>query len=179
MSEQRLLTFPLILARSERLVLRAFTLGDATWVLPLLNDDAFLTYIGDKGVRTLAQAEDYLENGPLTSYSEHGFGLAAVVRARDLTPVGMAGVLVRPTLPQPDIGYAICPEMRGQGFGREASAMVLDYAHRTLGFPRVLAIVTPTNAASRRVLQSLGFQHESMHRSAPDAPEVELYAHNV
>ncbi|MEO8478999.1 MAG: GNAT family N-acetyltransferase [Gemmatimonadota bacterium] len=164
---------------SERLQLRAFTLADAAWVLPMLNDAAFLEHVGDKGVRSIADAERYLTDGPLASYLAHGFGLSAVVRASDGEPVGMAGVITRPTLPAPDIGYAMRPTMRGSGYGFEAAAMALAYGHRDLGFPQLLAIVNPGNTASRQILARLGFRHESMHRPPDGTKEVELHVHDA
>jgi len=164
---------------SERLQLREFTLADAAWVLPLLNDAAFLEHVGDKGVRAIADAERYLTDGPLASYRTHGFGLSAVVRTADDEPVGMSGVIIRPSLPAPDIGYAIRPAMRGVGYGFEAAAMALAHGHGELGFPRLLAIVSPDNLASRQILARLGFRHESMHQPPDGTREVELHGHDA
>lgn len=164
---------------SERLQLREFTLADAPWILSLLNDAAFLEHIGDKGVRSIADAERYLSDGPLAGYRAHGFGLSAVVRISDGEPVGMSGVISRPTLPAPDIGYAMRPTMRGSGYGLEAAGLALTYGHRDLGFPRLLAIVSAGNTCSRNILARLGFRHESMHLP-PDGPkEVELHVHDA
>jgi RimJ/RimL family protein N-acetyltransferase len=63
--------------RTERLVLRELTLNDAEFILELLNEAAFLRFIGDKGVRTLADARGYILKGPMDSYGRHGFGLLA------------------------------------------------------------------------------------------------------
>ena len=43
-------------------------------ILELLNDPAFLRFIGDKGVRTLDDARQYILNGPIESYRRFGFG---------------------------------------------------------------------------------------------------------
>ena len=63
--------------QTERLVLRQLELNDADFILELLNEAAFLRFIGDKGVRTLDAARDYLSKGPIDSYGRHGFGLYA------------------------------------------------------------------------------------------------------
>ena len=65
----------MIVLRSERLALRELEPDDAEFILELLNEPAFLRFIGDKGVRTLADARQYLEQGPIDSYRRHGFGL--------------------------------------------------------------------------------------------------------
>ena len=46
---------------SERLELRKLTIVDAPFILELLNDGDFHRYIGDRGVRTLADAENYIQ----------------------------------------------------------------------------------------------------------------------
>jgi RimJ/RimL family protein N-acetyltransferase len=100
---------------TERLELVHLTLEDAPFILELVNDPAWLRFIGDRGVRTLAQAEAYLQDGPLASYATHGFGLYLVRRKSDGAPLGMCGLLKRPSLPQPDIGFAYLPQFTGQG----------------------------------------------------------------
>lgn len=60
---------------TERLHVRELTLDDAAFIRELLNEPAFIQFIGDKGVRSLADAHGYLRTGPLASYARHGFGL--------------------------------------------------------------------------------------------------------
>ena len=43
--------------RTERLELRELALEDDEFILRLLNEHGFLRFIGDKGVRTLADAK--------------------------------------------------------------------------------------------------------------------------
>ena len=76
---------------SERLFLRPLTLEDGEFILQLLNTDGFIKYIGDRNVKTIEQAKDYLMNGPLKSYETNGFGLSLVELKTDRTPVGMCG----------------------------------------------------------------------------------------
>ncbi len=64
---------------TARLVLRRFTLDDAAFILELLNEKGFIQNIGDKGVRTLKDACDYIQTGPQASYKEYGFGPIASI----------------------------------------------------------------------------------------------------
>ena len=50
--------------QTGRLLLRQFELGDAEFILELLNEAEFLRFIGDKGVRTRADARAYIRKGP-------------------------------------------------------------------------------------------------------------------
>ena len=63
--------------RTSRLDLRELDFNDAEFILELLNEAGFIRFIGDKGVRTLADARDYIRHGPMDSYARNGFGLYA------------------------------------------------------------------------------------------------------
>ena len=155
---------------TERLILRHFNLDDAPFVLTLLNEPSFLHYIGDKKVRTLDDARQYIINGPRASYERHGFGLYRVELAGSNTPIGMCGLLKRDELPDPDIGFAFLPDYWNKGFAFEAATAVLTHAREQLKLHRVLAIVNPDNDASIKLLEKLGLRFERMNG------EVKLYA---
>lgn len=163
---------------TPRLTLRELTLADAPFILALLNEPSWLRYIGDRGVRTLADAENYLRNGPLASYAAHGFGLWLVVRKGDAVPVGLCGLLKRVTLADVDLGFAFREEFHGQGYGAESAAAVIELARSTLRLPRLVALVSPENTASLRLLEKLGLVHERRLRLTAEAPEVLLLAIN-
>ena len=155
---------------TERLILRHFNPNDAPFILALLNEPSFLRYIGDKKVRTLDDARQYILNGPVATYARHGFGLYQVELKEAHTPIGMCGLLKREELPHPDIGFALLPDFWNKGFGYEAAAAVLKDARERLQLDRLLAIVNPDNEASIRLLEKLGFNFEQM------KGDVKLYA---
>jgi [ribosomal protein S5]-alanine N-acetyltransferase len=158
-----------------RLALRRFTTADAAFVVELLNEASFLRYIGDKGVRTEADACRYLEAGPLASYARHGFGLYRVGLKHSGEPIGMCGLLKRDWLEDVDIGFAFLPRFWRKGYGLEAAAAVLAHARDGLGLRRVVAITSPDNAASIGLLEKLGFRFERMARPSEGEPEVRVF----
>jgi RimJ/RimL family protein N-acetyltransferase len=141
---------------TERLVLRELVETDAEFILDLLNDPDFLLHIGDKGVRTLDDARAYIRNGPVASYAANGHGLYHVSLKDGGVAVGICGLVRRPTLPDADIGYAFLPSHRGLGYAKEAARATLRYATATLGLQSVLAIVSPGNDTSIRLLRNIG-----------------------
>jgi len=161
---------------TERLILRQFKPHDAPFILVLLNEPSFLRYIGDKKVRTLDDARQYILNGPAASYERYGFGLYQVELKDSHTPIGMCGLLKREELPQPDIGFAFVPDFWNKGFAFEAAAAVLTDARERLQLNRILAIVNPDNEASIRLLQKLGLSSEGNVKLAADRDEVKLFA---
>jgi RimJ/RimL family protein N-acetyltransferase len=160
---------------TTRLTLRRFTLTDAAFIVELLNDPAFIRYIGDKGVRTPEDAQRYLLDGPLASYDRFGFGLFLVATKDDGQPVGMCGLLKRDTLDDVDIGYAFLPAFRRMGYAVEAGEAVLRYGRQAHGLSRVVAITTPDNDVSIHVLTRLGFRFERPIRLGTATEDLSLY----
>jgi RimJ/RimL family protein N-acetyltransferase len=149
-----------VVLRTVRLVLREFTAADAAFVVALVNDPDWLRFIGERNVRTDDDARQFIAEQLVAKYRSQGFGLWAMQRQDDGALLGMCGLVARATLADIDLGYALLPQHRGAGYVREAAAACLDHAARVLGLPRVVAITRPDNAASIRVLQSLGMLHE-------------------
>lgn len=160
---------------TERLAFRPLTFEDDTFILELLNEPSFIEHIGDKQVRTLEDARVYIETGPQTSHSTHGFGLDRVELSSTRQPIGMCGLLKRDILPDPDIGYAFLPEFWSRGYASEAVRAVLDDARQRLALPRVAAAVSNDNAASIRLLERMGFRFQRMFEFYEGEPEARLY----
>lgn len=163
---------------TERLLIRPFTLEDAPFILGLLNEPSFIENIADKGVRTVEQAAAYLMDGPLASYATHGHGLWMVQHRTTGNPMGMCGLIKRDSLPEVDLGYAFCPEFWGLGYAREAAEACLAWGRDEKGLRVVLAIVSPGNAGSIRLLEALHFQFQKTMELAP-GDEVGVYRWNA
>src|SRR5512145_253478 len=112
---------------TARLRLRTLSVDDAEFILELLNDPGFLRYIGDKKVRTAADARDYILRGPVDSYARHGFGLYLVELKDSREPIGICGLLKRDWLEDPDIGFAFLARFTSVGFGYESATAVLAF----------------------------------------------------
>jgi Acetyltransferases, including N-acetylases of ribosomal proteins len=65
---------------------------------------------------------------------------------------------------RPELGYWVAEEHQGQGYGTEAVALAVAYTFRTYDHPAVGASVYEFNDASRRLLESLGFEREGRTR---------------
>ena len=160
----------MLVLETERLLLRPSTTDDAPFVLTLLNEPSFLRFIGDKKVRNLEDARQYLLNGPIASYERHGFGLLLVELKDSNIPAGMCGLLKREELPDPDIGFAFLPAYWNKGFAFEAATAVMNDARERLKLTKILAIVSPDNDSSIKLLERLGMKFQRI------KGDVKLYA---
>ena len=161
--------------RTERLTLRPLTIDDAAFLLDLLNDPDWLHFIGDRGVRTLEDAQTYLANGPMQLYERHGFGPLVVERTGEGVPMGTCGLIKRDTLEDVDIGYAFLPAFRGKGYALESARAVLASAHDVPGLTRVVAITTEDNDSSGRLLEKLGMRFDRLVRLGEDETLLRFY----
>lgn len=165
-----------VVLETERLVLRRLTLDDAAFMLELLNEPAFIRFIGDRGVRTLTAARQYLLDGPLASYARFGFGLWHVGLKSSAAAIGICGLVKREALADVDIGFAFLPRFWSCGYAMESAAAVRDHAFATVGLERLVAITLPGNAGSIRVLEKIGLACEGRLRLGDDGEELLLYA---
>ena len=164
---------------TERLIVRRLTIDDAEFVLGLLNEPSFLRFIGDKGVRNIADAVQYIQNGPVASYERFGFGQFLVELKESGTPIGMCGLLKRDSLPDVDIGFAFLPQFWSRGYAYEAAAAMMTYGREVLGLRRIVAITNPDNEASGRLLEKIGLRFERLMKLAEDQSEVRLFGPTV
>ncbi len=168
--------YPPFQLKTKRLSLRELNPDDAPFMLDLLNDADFLRNIGDRGVRTLDEARQYMINGAMTSYRQHGFGLWGVVADGLDGCVGICGLIRRENLADVDIGYAFLPDARGKGYALEASQACMDFGREQLGLKRIVAITSQDNPPSSRLLEKIGLRFERVIRMTDDAEELRLYA---
>jgi ribosomal-protein-alanine N-acetyltransferase len=145
--------------RTERLVLRGFTLADAPDIKRLINtrEVALNTlriphpYPDGEAERWISTHEEGREKG------DHVF---AVTLRASKEFIGTVGLHLKPDHDMAEIGYWIGVPYWGHGYATEAAGAVLSFGFETLSLNRIYAMHFTRNAASGRVLQKLGMRHE-------------------
>lgn len=168
-----------IVFETERLNIRPFTLQDTAFIIELVNSEGWLKYIGDRNIKTTTDAEAYLSNGPIKSYSQHNFGLWMVELKNSQTPIGMCGLIKRDTLANPDIGFAFLPAFEKQGYAFEAAQATMQYATHVLKLATVLAITLPENNSSIKLLNKIGLQFVAPITMPGDDEKLMLFSNKV
>ncbi|MEP6943365.1 MAG: GNAT family N-acetyltransferase [Betaproteobacteria bacterium] len=161
---------------TERLRLRWLSINDAEFILELLNDPTWLRFIGDRGVRTVQDAHSYLLKGPIEMYARVGLGLYLTELKEGRVPIGVCGLIKRDSLEDVDIGFAYLPRYWSKGLAYESASAVMEYGRSVWGLKRILAITSPENAASTKLLGKLGLRFEKMVKLPNEAAEACLYA---
>lgn len=161
---------------TERLILSEFSLDDAPFILEMLNDPGWLKFIGDRGVKSLEDAQDYIANKLQKGFKEQGFGMLLVKLKGSETSIGTCGLLKREYLDDMDIGFAFLPAFRGKGYAFEAATAVIEDGKERLRINRFLAFTDAKNDASISLITKLGLEFERLMTDFPeDDTEIRLY----
>ncbi|TMP39476.1 GNAT family N-acetyltransferase [Pseudoalteromonas rubra] len=163
-----------VLTKTERLILRRASLCDTELIYELLNQQSFIDNVADKQIRTLKDAQKYIESAFLTPYD-----LAApspyIVTLLDGTAIGICGLYQRPYLEFPDLGYAFLDRYCGKGFACEAAEALLTFVRGCGKYRALGAITAPENVASNKLLKKLGFILVGTFQLVPDMDSTNLY----
>ncbi|WP_316836140.1 GNAT family N-acetyltransferase [Pedobacter nutrimenti] len=141
---------------TERLLIEKLAPGDSAFILTLLNTPGWLKFIGDRNIKTLSDAEAYVQrtiDSPAIQYW-------IVKKATDCTPVGAVSFIKKDYLDHHDIGYAFHPDFGKLGYAYEATKTVLERLSKNPLYPVILATVAPDNEPSIRLLEKLGLKQE-------------------
>jgi len=109
-------------------------------------------------------------------WDEHGFGLWAAELRETGELVGRIGPSYHRAWPgDPELGWLIDPVHAGLGLATEGGAAGAEYGFGVLGAQRLVSICVEENAASRRVMEKLGFR---LHERVPFEPlGITLWVH--
>jgi RimJ/RimL family protein N-acetyltransferase len=142
---------------TERLRLRRWRLEDLDALTRWHNDPGLMRHMHKLSFTRQEMAADIERYA--RHWEQHGFGLWAAEEKGTRTLIGRVGLAYHRVWPgDPEVGWLIDTPWQGRGYATEAGAACIDYAFGELGFDRVVSICTPENAASRRVMEKLGFR---------------------
>ncbi|MGI9531115.1 GNAT family N-acetyltransferase [Lutimonas sp.] len=162
--------------RTERLLLNKITLEDAPSILALMNDKDWIRNIGDRGMTSIEDAEEYIRTKFITSYEESNLGFYSLILKESHEFIGIVGLIDREGIDPVDIGYGLLPDFRGNGFAFEASKAIYDYGYNDLKLEKIVAIVNPDNPLSIRLLTKLGLEFEKMVRLPDEEKDIMLFS---
>ena len=150
--------FPVL--ETERLVLRAPTLGDVDDIFRIMSDVRVTRYFGALPMVARVEAEQRVERIH-SAFQEHNGVRWAIADRASGQLVGTAGFwrLIKPHY-RAEIGYELAPEWWGRGVMTEVVGAMLSFGFTRMGLHSVEAQIHPGNSASRRVLEKLGFAQE-------------------
>ncbi|WP_299671353.1 GNAT family N-acetyltransferase [uncultured Polaribacter sp.] len=144
--------------KTDRLILRPTNQKDSKFIFELFNTPSWIRYIGDKGIKTIEDAENYIEKHIISQQNRLGFSTYTLIRQIDNKKIGTCGLYDRDGIDGIDIGFALKPEFESMGFAFEASKKIISICFNDFKIKSIKAITTPINLASQKLLLKLGFK---------------------
>ncbi|WP_049922576.1 GNAT family N-acetyltransferase [Halopiger djelfimassiliensis] len=143
----------------DRVDLRPIEEDDLEFLRNRINDPRIWRAIGRSRPVNREQEQDFFEN---VVCDDDTVNLLIVA---DSTPVGTIGFnSIDWEARRAEIGYWVAPDHHKQGYGSDAAERIVAYGFDQLGLHKIAARVFEFNDASRRLLESIGFTQEGVHR---------------
>lgn len=143
----------------ETVTLRTIEEEDLDFMQEAVNDTDLRQSIGRVSPVNGPQEQEFFEE---VVCSDETVNLLVTAGGDRVGTVGFS--VVDQTSDSAEVGYWIAPAKQSQGYGSEAVALLVEYGFRELGLHRIEARVFEFNEASQRLLESLGFTKEGVHR---------------
>mgnify|MGYP001818736914 FL=1 len=144
-------------------------------MLAIWNDPSFIRHVFDRGIRSEEAALKAMREGVLKHYADHGFGPYRLSLRADDADVGICGLLKRDNLEHPDIGYALLPDYRRQGYALEAARCIVAHAGADMNLRKISAIVSPGHKRSIALLEKLEMVRNGTVRMPGDDEDILLF----
>lgn len=154
------------LGRGERVTLRTAEREDASFIQRGHANPEIRYSLGNLFHKNQNQIEQKFENSVEDDGDAHflvcldgGDSGPGEPNDGDVTPIGSISAK-HVDWRRPDLACWLIPEVHGEGYGREAVSLVIDYVFRTFDAKAVGAAAYDHNEPSRALLESLGFTQE-------------------
>jgi len=159
---------------TERLILRPMSLEDAAFILDLYNRPKFIQFIGDRNLKTLSDAEDYIRNRFLPQMERLGYGNYLMLTKDGNHKIGGVGIFEREGLDVVDIGFSLLDEFEGKGYAYEAALKIKSVGMDDFGLKKISAITTKDNFSSQKLIEKLRLKFQKF-VTIPNDPEELMY----
>ncbi|WP_244140738.1 GNAT family N-acetyltransferase [Kaistella flava (ex Peng et al. 2021)] len=150
------------------------SIDDAPFIFELYNSPNFIKFIGDRNIKSIEDAENYITNKFLPQFERLGYGNFLIKLKSEGTKIGGVGIFEREGLEVNDIGFSFLPEFEGKGFGFEASKKLMETVFSEFGLKKISAITSKQNIASQKLIEKLRLQYIKT-VSLPNDDEELLY----
>lgn len=160
---------------TERLILRPMSPEDKDFIFELYNAPKFIQYIGDRNIKTIEDAENYIKNRFMPQIERLGYGNYLVVTKEGNHKIGGVGIFEREGLDIVDIGYSLLERFEGKGYAYEAAQKVKSIGMEEFGLSKISAIISKDNVSSQKLIEKLGLKFQKYVTLPGEDEELNYY----
>lgn len=160
---------------TERLHIRPTEVSDAVFILELVNTPKWFKYIGDRNVKSIGDAKEYIKNKMLPQLEKLGYSNYTVIRKSDNMKIGTCGLYDREGLNGIDLGFAFLPKYEKKGYAYESVRKLKEVAVTEFKLSEINAITNKDNKRSQILLEKIGLKFEKMIKFPNEDMEVMYY----
>lgn len=159
---------------TPRLILRGWRAEDFAPYAAMLADPETARFITRRG-EPCSAAQSWAEIAFFIGHWQlRGCGMFVVEARGTGAFLGRVGALCPEGWPGFEIGWALAPAARGQGYALEAARAATGWSFATFPIERIVSLIDPRNAASRKLAGRLG-ERRSEERFAPFGTPLDVW----
>jgi ribosomal-protein-alanine N-acetyltransferase len=144
---------------TERLLIRKFTPEDSDKLIELRSDAEVIKYIGGTNLQNPEAIAKRL-GFYIGCYERFGFGMCAMIWKETGEMFGWSGLQPLEDTGEIEVGYGMIKEFWGKGIGFECALALLKYGFEKAGLERIVAVASPENKGSWRIMEKCGMKYE-------------------
>jgi len=160
---------------TERLLIKPTSVRDAEFIYQLMNTPKFIKYVGDRKIKSIEEAENYIQLKMLPQLNDLGYSNYSLIRKSDDSKIGTCGLYDRDGMDGIDIGFALLPEYGGLGYAYESANRLKKAAFEEFEIEEIKAITSKENISSQRLLEKLGLEMTGTIKLPNEDDELLLY----
>ena len=149
---------PLPTFETDRLLIRPRTMADYDACLAMDRDPLVTRFI-EGPWHEVELHERFLKDRIQTSFGD-GLGYWSIfLKDSPMRFLGWVLLIPRDAVgPEIEIGWRLCRDAWGYGYGSEAARLVVEHAFRSLELEKIVADIHPSNATSMKVAERIGMR---------------------
>lgn len=144
---------------TERLIIRQFTFDDLDCLIDLRSDEEVIRYIGKRKMQNPQAIEKRLRFY-IECYEKYGYGMCAMHWKPTGEMIGWSGLQPLEETGEIEVGYGMVKKFWGKGIGYECARAWLEYGFTQTNARRIVAVASPENVGSWRIMEKCGMKHE-------------------
>ncbi len=148
-----------MIIETERLLMRAPARDDLPALIQMRSDEDVARYLGGPTMQSPEAISKRMEFY-LGCHERYGFAMGALLSKAGGEMIGWGGLQPLEETGEIEVGYSFAKAHWGRGYATETAAAWLRYGFERAGLARIVAVASPENTASRRVMEKLGMKYE-------------------